>query len=192
MIDRVGAGLAATVTSSAGPRRPVRRGRMVVMAFAAATIAAVALVIVVAQAGGGGARLVVYDVEEGRSVYERSVEVGERFELTHTHSVTERRVIETFSVLDPSTIAIEELWFDEHGANLPTGPEQVGDTTTTYLEEPDGYRVLHHGHPIGTLPLLVGSPGVDHVLRFDDGERLRLLDVARAGARIEVSLDGQR
>jgi len=190
VIDRVGVGLAATVTSSAGPRRPARRGRMVVTAFAVTTMAAGALVIVLAQLGGGGPRLVVHDVEQGRSVYERSVEIGEPFELTHTHSVTERRVRETFSVLDRSTIAIEELWFDEHGANLPTGPEQIGDTTTTYLEEPDGYRVLHHGHPIGTLPLLVGSPGVDHVLRFDDGERLRLLDVARAGARIEITVDG--
>jgi hypothetical protein len=163
---------------------------MVVVVVTATAIVAIAVALVVAR--GGTTRLVVYDVERGRAVYERSVEIDERFELTHTHSVTGRHVNEVFSVLDETTVAIEELWFDQHGANLPTGSERIGETTTTYIEEPDGYRVLHHGHPIGSLPLLVGGPEVDHVLRFNDGERLRLLDVARAGARIEVSLGGER
>lgn len=191
--DRVALGGATTTRSPSHPRRPAARTRMVVVAaLAATTIGVVLLTIVLLTSAGDGPRLVVRDVERDTQVYERPMEVGERFVLQHTHSVTERRVVETFSALDPSTVAVEELWFDEHGANLPRGPERIGDSMTTYIEEADGYRVVHDSYAIGSLPLLVGSPGVDHVLIFADGERLRLLDVARAGARIEVSLDGQR
>lgn len=186
---RVAPGTGRAVRSGPDPGPPVRRGWMVAVAVVAiATIVAA----VVQIFGGDSPRLIVRDVERERTVYEREVEVGERFVLEHVHSVTRRRVVETFSVLDEDTVAIEELWFDKHGANLPRGPEPLGDGTTTYIEEPDGYRVLHHGHPIGSVPLLVGSSEVDHTMLFSDGERLRLLDVARAGARIEVSLDGGR
>jgi hypothetical protein len=92
----------------------------------------------------------------------------------------------------PATIALAELWFDQHGPNLPVGPEQIGDRMTTFLREDDGYRVLHHDRPLGTVPLMVGSPAVDHVLVFADGQRLRLLDVTRAGARVEISVGSGR
>ncbi len=191
--DRVVTGGATTSGSPPRPGRPAARNRMVVVALlAATTIGAVVLTLTLWLGGGDGPRLIVHDLESDQSLYERPVEVGERFDLEHVHSVTGRRVVETFSVLDPTTVAIEELWFDEHGANLPRGPERIGDSMTTYIEEADGYRVVHDSYAIGSLPLLVGSPGVDHVMIFADGGQLRLLDVARAGARIEVSLDGQR
>lgn len=167
---------------------PRRRRRLLAVTLAVTAGAAVAIGVLLMATTRPTTTLSIVLQDDGRVVYERPVEVGERFELTHTHSVTQREIIETFSALDATTVAIEELWFDEHGANLPTGSERMGETTTTYLEESDGYRVLHHGHPIGSLPLLVGSPSVDHELRFADGERVRLLDVAPAGARVEVSL----
>lgn len=192
MIRRVTVEPGATSPSPPAPRT---RGQAALVAAAVLAVAATVLLGVWWEStpgGGAEARLVVTDLTTERTVHARSVEVAERFELSHTHSVTGRRVVETFSVLDPETVALEELWFDEHGANLPTGAERIGGTTTTYLEVADGYRVLHHGRPIGSLPLLVGAPSVDHVLHFSDGEDLRLLDVARAGARIEVSLEGGR
>lgn len=183
--------------SESADDRPVphlRRRGVALRAVVTALVVTTALVAAVsfALATRDAPRLVVTDARTGDQLLVRDVEVGERFQLEHIHSVTGRPVIETFSVLDGATVAIEELWFDQHGANLPTGSERIGETQTTYLEEEDGYRVLHHAHAIGTLPLIVGSPGVDHRVRFEDGEELRLLDVADAGAPIEVSIDGSR
>jgi hypothetical protein len=132
-----------------------------------------------------GPRLAVVEQPDGVVLYERPIEVSETFVLEHTHSVTRRLVVETFSIADENTVAIEEMWFDEFGPNLPAGPEHVGDHAT-FLRDGDGYKVVHHGHPIGTVPLRVGSTGVGHVLTFQNGERLRLLDVARPGAWVEL------
>ncbi len=172
----------AVSTSPARRRTPRTVASVAAAALATATVVTVALLV----PGDRTPQLEIHDHSGDTVTRVRSVEVGETFALVHTHSVTGRPVVETFSVLDADTLAIEELWFDEHGANLPTAAEPLGDGMTTYLEVEDGYRVLHHGHPIGSLPLIVGSPSVDHVMRFSDGEELRLLDVARAGARIEV------
>ncbi len=133
--------------------------------------------------------LIVRDSRSGEHLHERAVLVGERFRLVHTHSVTGRHVEETFSVLDRVTIAMEELWFDRHGANLPTGPEMVGGVTTTYVEDNGAYRVLHHSRPVGVLPLIVGSEQVDHVLIFEDGQRLHLLHIADQWDQVEVVVD---
>jgi hypothetical protein len=130
------------------------------------------------------------DHGRGEVVFERPVDEGELFRLEHAHSVTGRPVIETFSIRE-ATIALEELWFDEFGPNLPAGPERIGDRTTTMLRDGGGYRVLHHGHPIGAVPLRVGSEAVDHTVRFADGERLRLLDVAPVGAYVEFNVTSE-
>jgi hypothetical protein len=124
--------------------------------------------------------------------FARDLEVGETFRLEHTHSVTRRKVVETFSVQDATTIAIEELWFDEPGPNLPAGAEPLGDGMTTFTQENGAFRVQHHGHPIETLPLMVGGPDVDHVVVFADGQRVRLLDIVRRGERVELTLGRQR
>ncbi len=155
------------------PATPVRRRAVVVTAMMLFATTAVVLVAL------GGSGSTVFVVRDGEAVvrHERPVRVGERFALHHTHSVTGRPVVETFSVLDASTLAIEELWFDRHGANLPTGPETIDGFTTTYLEQDGAYRVLHHGRPIGELPLVVGSESVDHVVEFEDGTRVHLLDI---------------
>lgn len=187
MIHRVAG--AVTTGPPVVPLRP-RARRTAGISLLAVTAAGVALWLLASQVSGAGAtpRLVIVNHEVGDAVYERAIEVGESFRLEHTHSVTRRPVVETFSVDDAQVLAIEELWFDTWGPNLPTGPEPIGDGLTTYLEEDDGYRVLHHGHPIGTVPIRVGSETVDHVLIFDDGERLRLLDLARAGAHVELTI----
>jgi hypothetical protein len=134
----------------------------------------------------------VYDHAQGRVVFERGLSVGDEIMLEHVHSVTKRPVRETFSVLDANTVALEELWFDTFGANLPAGPEETGDTTTTFIHEGGAYRVLHHSKPLGVVPLRVGSPEVDHTVTFEDGSQLRLLDVAGRGAHVELRVRSGR
>jgi hypothetical protein len=182
------------VTTGAAVRRqragsllpPSRRSLIVVTAAVAVLTAAAAIALTV---GGGQPRFAVVDRGSGEGagdlVYEREVEPGETFVLEHTHSVTRRLVRETFSVLDGETIALEELWFDEFGPNLPAGPE-VFDHDVTWLHEGGAYRVVHHSYPIGVVPLRVGSATVDHTLTFADGQRVRLLDIAPRGAWVDL------
>lgn len=160
---------------------------MIAIAAAVVVLAAAAALVFV-WSGTGDPRLVVLARSgegAGEVVYERAVEPGETFVLEHTHSVTRRLVRETFSVLDGETIALEELWFDEFGPNLPAGPE-VFDHDVTWLHEDGAFRVLHHTHPIGVVPLRVGSAEVDHALTFADGEQVRLLDIAPRGAWVDL------
>ena len=128
-------------------------------------------------------------VIEGRTdqvVFERDVDVGEEFRLAHRHSVTRRMVYETFSVLDERTVAMEELWFDAFGANLPAGPEEVDGQRTEFIAEDGAYRVVHDGRPLGVLTVRAGSEEVDHVITFADGQQLRLLDAVPPGGRVDV------
>jgi hypothetical protein len=160
-------------------------------AFLAAVLVGAAVVAVVVGSGagsgdGGTAPLRLEIVDHGRSqvVHTRTMAPGETFQLAHTHSVTRRTVVETFSVT-VAGVAMEELWFDEFGPNLPVGPEEVNGARTTFLSENGSFRVLHHGRLLPTVPLRVGGPEVDHVLTFADGTRLRLLEVAAPAAFVE-------
>lgn len=176
-----------------GRRRARWRGapvRAVAAVLAVAALAATAWLAGSAPATDGTTMLAVVDHGSDAVVFERDLEVGEAFELRHTHSVTRREVVETFSVADETTLALEELVFDAHGPNLPAGPEHVGPHVT-YETEGGVVRVRHHSHPIGTLPLMVGSAEVDHTVVFADGERLRLLDVVRRGSRVELLVGGE-
>lgn len=174
------------------PRRPeVAAARAVALVALAGGALLVAGAAWWALAGAGtgadqrtGLRLEVWDHEHQRAVHTRVVEPGERFMLQHTHSVTGRLVRETFSVT-AGGVAMEELWFDEFGPNLPAGPEEINGTRTTFLIENGAFRVLHHGRLLPTVPLRAGSPAVDHVVTFADGTSLRLLDVVRPAAFVE-------
>ncbi|MDV6014499.1 DUF1850 domain-containing protein [Haloechinothrix sp. LS1_15] len=114
--------------------------------------------------------------------------MGDELRLRHTHSVHRRPVVEVFSVSRSWELAMEEMRFDRMGANLPSGPETIGGVRTTFLAEGDGYRVLHHGRVLGTVELMVGSATVDHVLTAPGGQRVRLLDVAPSGTRVELRI----
>jgi hypothetical protein len=163
---------------------PPHRRRVIAIAAVAVVLAAAAAVAWLA-ARPVQLAVVVRGTGADELVYERPVELGETFVLEHTHSVTRRLVRETFSVLDGESIALEELWFDEFGPNLPAGPE-VFDHEVSWLHEDGAYRVLHHSHPLGVVPLRVGSAEVDHTLTFADGERVRLLDIAPRGAWVDL------
>lgn len=161
--------------------------RRVGLALAVATsLALLAGVAFAVAAPAGTTTLRVVDRPAGEVVHEREVAVGEEFRLEHRHSVTRRMVYETFSVLDHDTIAMEELWFDEFGANLPAGPEDVGGTSTEFIVEDGGFRVVHDSRPLGSLPVVAGSAEVDHTIEFADGGTLRLLEVVQPGTHVEV------
>lgn len=166
------------------PRAAPRRRHVTAVAVLAIGLAAAGAANWLGVVRSGDLSIAVVDHASGQVVYERPAEIGERFVLEHTHSVTRRPIVETFSVAAPDTIALEELWFDEFGPNLPAGPEQLGDHVT-FIHEDGAFRVLHHGYPIGTVPLRVGSAEVDHVLTFSDHERVRLLDIVPAGMWVD-------
>ncbi|GAB3459384.1 hypothetical protein GCM10027570_43440 [Streptomonospora sediminis] len=172
-------------------RGPVLARRRAVRAGSGA-LAAALLVLLATSSGAAGRRFrfVVTDTERGRVVLSCPVAAGEHLTLRYTHSVSKRPVAEEFSIAEPGLLAMEEMRFDTFGANLPVGPEHIGSTTTTFLHEPDGYRVLHHGRPLGTLQLMVNSPDSGQVLSLPDGRRVRLLDIAEYGTRLEWSVEG--
>ncbi|QBI53276.1 DUF1850 domain-containing protein [Streptomonospora litoralis] len=156
---------------------------------------ALAGVLVGGLAAGSGAagrrlRFVVTDVERGRVVLSAPVAVGDHLTLRYTHSVSKRPVEEEFAVAAPGRLAMDEMRFDTFGANLPVGPERIGSTTTTFLREEDGYRVLHHGRVLGEVQLMVNSSRSGQVLTLPGGRRVRLLDVAEYGTRLEWSVEG--
>jgi hypothetical protein len=113
------------------------------------------------------------------------LEVGDRIELTHTHSVHRRPVYEVFSVSADAGLAMEEMRFDAHGANLPSGPETVDGVTTTFVRDGHGYRVDHHGRPLGSVRMVVGTADVDHRLAVS-GREIRLLDLVGPGTGVEL------
>ncbi|WP_116244176.1 DUF1850 domain-containing protein [Nocardiopsis sp. FIRDI 009] len=125
----------------------------------------------------------VYGREE--PVLRVPVEIGDRIELSHTHSVHRRPVHEVYSVSPSAGLAMEELRADAHGANLPSGAETVDGVTSTFESDGSGYRVDHHGRPLGTVRMVVGTPDVDHRLTLR-GHQIRLLDLVAPRARVEL------
>lgn len=161
----------------------------------ARTPVVLALSLVAALFYGGAAmaearpRLEVVDQDSGRVVYSRTVVDGERFTMTHTHSVTRREVVEIFSA-GTGGIHMEELRFDEFGPNLPAGPERIDGVLTTFRHVGGEFRVDHHSRVLGTIPLLTGSRQVDHTLIFADGRQVRLIDVVGAHEPVELRIHG--
>lgn len=130
-----------------------------------------------------GLRFEVVEHGTGEVVFSQPAAVGDRLHLRHTHSVHKRPVEEIYSVSESWSLALEEMLFDRIGANLPPGPERIGDVTTTFLEQDSGYRVLHHGRELGSVELMVG----DHQVMNADGDvRMSLPDATRHGARVEL------
>ncbi|QBI19413.1 DUF1850 domain-containing protein [Egibacter rhizosphaerae] len=170
---------------AAPPVNPRPRRRWLFAAGAGLVALSVGVAVLGLQASGA-TTLQIVDRGDDETVHEREVRVGEEFRLEHRHSVTRRMVYETFSVLDRDTVAIEELWFDEFGANLPAGPEEIDGEMTEFIAEDGAYRVVHDSRPLGSLLVVAGSADVDHTIEFADGEEVRFLDLVEPGAHVEV------
>lgn len=143
------------------------------------------LTVLLSDSTGGPAWFGVRGHKSGEVLLSLPVAFGQRVELVHTHSVHRRPVHEVYSVSASDGLLMEEIRFDAHGANLPSGPETIGGVTTTFERVGSGYRADHHGRPLGTVRMVVGSGDVDHRLLVAD-EQIRLLDLAEPGTRIEL------
>lgn len=123
--------------------------------------------------------------ETGEIVYNKFLKPEETFTLEYIHSVTAQPVYEVFYVKDKNTLALKEMRYDSFGANLPVGPEKLSNEETTFIHEDGYYKVLYENRSFKIVPLRVGQVIADHTLVFEDGERLRFLDVVKGGAYIE-------
>ncbi len=184
------------------PTRAVAQGAAarlgVVGAGVAGVLALVLVVVLAALALAGpatsprgeaatGAALIVRDVGADEVVAAREVHVGDEVELRHRHSVTRRPIRERFSVLDRERLALEELWFDAHGPNLPAGPDQV-PPQAEWTAEDGAYRVIHPSTPQPSVPVATGSADVDHRVLLPNGEELVLLEHVEAGTLVELAI----
>lgn len=166
--------------------RWIRGRRNLGWLLAVASLVAVAGVLL--PAPGAGPQLSVTDADTGSELLRRPLAVDETFALVHTHSVTRREVVETFSVNAERVLTLDSMTFDQPGPNLPVGPEPFGDGMTSFTTVDGVYRVDHHRFPIGRVTLRVGREDVDHTLVFGDGRQVRLLTLTRAGGPVELQV----
>nr|WP_225443167.1 DUF1850 domain-containing protein [Lolliginicoccus lacisalsi] len=131
-------------------------------------------------------RFEVFSHDTGEVVYSAPITPGEPITLDHIHSVHKRPVHEVFSVNEEGALTMREMVFDRIGANLPGGPETINGVTTTFLVEDGQFRVLHHDRPLGIVPMIVGNPSVGHRITVPGGTAVRLLDLVRSGARVDL------
>lgn len=164
---------------------PCEAVRWVSGGLALVLVLAVSVLTLTGSVGPGPAWFGIRHAQTQATLLNLPVEIGQRIELSHTHSVHRRPVYEVYSVSPSSGLAMEEMRFDAHGANLPSGPETIGGVTTTFEREGSGYRVDHHGRPLGTVRMMVGSDDVDHTLSVA-GRDVRLLDLAGPGTGVEL------
>lgn len=106
---------------------------------------------------------------------------GDRFTLRWTHTVTLRPVEEEYEVGEGRRLLLRTMRFDQHGPNLPAGPEEG----TVWQVERDGWVVT--GYQIDLDRLNLGLSHIDHRLRAGGRE----LDLIRAAGpnglvRLEV------
>lgn len=140
------------------------------------------------QAGSEITNLHIYDGRTRTLLYSRLMKIGEPFVLEYTHSVTNRPVMEFYKVDNELQIALEEMRFDEIGANLPIGPEMIDGTMTEFNVKDEYYQVIYHNRLFDSLPLQVGRIIANHALLFESGERLFLQDILEEGSYIVITL----
>lgn len=105
------------------------------------------------------------------------------FSIHWTHSVTKQPVIETYYVQEELTIGIEEMLFNEHGPNLPAGPEGG-----TEWEIKDGmFRVYNYNVSFDKLPVRIGQEVADHTFYFSHHE-VPLRELASPGGFVEIEV----
>lgn len=103
--------------------------------------------------------------------------------LKWKHSVTKQYVIEKFRINQNNQFDVVEMIFDEHGPNLPNGPE-----FGTKWEVKDGYfRVYNYNLTFKELPVRIGQVVAEHFLIFK-GAELSLKEVDEPGGYIIVRI----
>ncbi|WP_283408806.1 DUF1850 domain-containing protein [Anoxynatronum buryatiense] len=109
------------------------------------------------------------------------IEKGETFTIIWTHSVTRQPVTEVYRLNDDLTIGIEEMLFNEHGPNLPSGPEG-----STLWEIKNGmFRVYNYDMVFEALPVRIGQMVADHTLVIRH-KTIPLQELSRPGGFITI------
>ncbi|QGG46615.1 DUF1850 domain-containing protein [Heliorestis convoluta] len=121
----------------------------------------------------------------GEVIFERFLPFDSLVTLHYIHSVTKRPVEEDYGVRVDGRICLLEMRFDDFGANLPVGPEVTATERTIFLVEDDHYKVIYPNRCFERVPLRIGQVIADHRLLFEDGQTLRLLDLAPGGSYVE-------
>lgn len=129
--------------------------------------------------------LIVQEHQTGKVLFRRPVDTGETFTLHYIHSITGQPVEEVYYVKDSRTLALKEMRYDSFGSNLPVGPENLANESTTFSVEEGYYKVTYQNRTFDRVPLRVGQVIADHTLLFRDGARLRLLDVTHGGSYVD-------
>jgi len=129
---------------------------------------------------------VIRDFNTGHVIFEKKVIIGSKVELVYIHSVTNQPVYEVFSIMDNTTLALQEMRYDSFGANLPVGPEQLADEKTNFVVEDGYYKITYQNRKFKVVPLRVGQVVSDHTLVFSDNTSVRLLDISTGGSYVEL------
>ncbi|MDW7671812.1 MAG: DUF1850 domain-containing protein [Bacillota bacterium] len=118
---------------------------------------------------------------EKRLVSQWRAEAGDTFHITWTHSVTNQPVKEVYQINDNLMIGIQEMFFNEHGPNLPFGPEGG-----TQWEIRDGmFRVYNYDTVFEALPVRIGQIVADHTLYYQE-HIIALREVSRPGGFVMI------
>ncbi|SFH91563.1 hypothetical protein SAMN05192551_104158 [Tindallia magadiensis] len=119
--------------------------------------------------------------KDDQLLYQERIEPGNSFSIHWKHSVTKQPIIETYYIQQELTIGIREMLFNEHGPNLPAGPEGG-----TKWEIKDGmFRVYNYNVSFKRLPVRIGREVADHTFYYDHHE-VPLRELASPGGFVEI------
>jgi hypothetical protein len=112
----------------------------------------------------------IYDADSGQddlpAIYQVAVGGEKDLVLRWKHSVTKQFVIEKFRINKNNGLDVVEMIFNEHGPNLPNGPE-----FGTKWEVKDGYfRVYNYDLSFSELPVRIGQVVAQHFIDFKGRE----------------------
>lgn len=120
-------------------------------------------------------------LQNEKLLYQIWIKPEDTFSIHWTHSVTKQPVIETYYVQEELTIGIKEMFFNEHGPNLPAGPE-----SGTKWEIKDGmFRVYNYDVSFEKLPVRIGQVVADHTFYYSHHE-VPLRELASPGGFVEI------
>lgn len=126
---------------------------------------------------------IIEPAKENKVLYQVRIDPKDSFSIHWTHSVTKQPVIETYYVQEELTIGIKEMMFNEHGPNLPAGPEGG-----TKWEIRDGmFRVYNYNVSFDKLPVRIGQEVADHTFCFSHQE-VPLRELASPGGFVEIEI----
>ncbi|MBA1335050.1 MAG: hypothetical protein HPY66_0672 [Firmicutes bacterium] len=124
------------------------------------------------------------DDDEQALIYQTAVGEENELILRWKHSVTKQYVIEKFRINEDRGFDVVEMIFNEHGPNLPKGPEMG-----TKWEIKDGYfRVYNYNLTFNELPVRIGQVVAQHFIDFR-GKEIPLNIVDEPGGYVIIRVE---